>query len=144
MTDHDTVEGCARTAAACAAAGIEFIAGTELTAEHDGNELHILGLFPGHRTIRKLLDRDRQVSRRPPGAHPRNGRAAQPAGRSAQGRDRLRAGQLPLARPPARRPRPGARPASASTLDEAFERFLKKNRPAWVPKAKMSALEASN
>ena len=28
------------------------------------------------------------------------------------------------------------------SLDEAFERFLKKNRPAWVPKAKMSALEA--
>jgi predicted metal-dependent phosphoesterase TrpH len=25
------------------------------------------------------------------------------------------------------------------SLDEAFERFLKKNRPAWVPKAKMSA-----
>ncbi|HUA67484.1 MAG TPA: hypothetical protein VMA13_02955, partial [Candidatus Saccharimonadales bacterium] len=28
------------------------------------------------------------------------------------------------------------------SLDEAFERYLKKNRPAWVPKAKMSALEA--
>ena len=27
------------------------------------------------------------------------------------------------------------------TPDEAFERFLKKSRPAWVPKAKMSALE---
>ena len=27
------------------------------------------------------------------------------------------------------------------TLDEAFERFLKKNRPAWVPKFKMSAAE---
>ncbi len=27
-------------------------------------------------------------------------------------------------------------------LDEAFERFLKKNRPAWVPKFKMSAGEA--
>ena len=27
------------------------------------------------------------------------------------------------------------------SLDEAFERFLKKNRPAWVPKAKMSALD---
>ena len=26
-------------------------------------------------------------------------------------------------------------------LDEAFERFLKKGRPAWVPKSKMSALE---
>jgi hypothetical protein len=29
-----------------------------------------------------------------------------------------------------------------SNLDEAFERFLKKNRPAWVPKAKISALDA--
>ena len=27
------------------------------------------------------------------------------------------------------------------SLDEAFERFLKKGRPAWVPKTKMSALE---
>src|SRR4029077_12209073 len=30
-----------------------------------------------------------------------------------------------------------------SSLDEAFERFLKKNRPAWVPKFKMSAAEAT-
>ena len=29
-----------------------------------------------------------------------------------------------------------------ASLDEAFERFLKKNRPAWVPKLKMSAGEA--
>jgi len=28
------------------------------------------------------------------------------------------------------------------SLDEAFERYLKKGRPAWVPKTKMSALEA--
>ncbi|HLP75598.1 MAG TPA: histidinol phosphatase, partial [Candidatus Paceibacterota bacterium] len=28
------------------------------------------------------------------------------------------------------------------SLDEAFERFLKKHRPAWVPKAKMDALTA--
>ena len=29
-----------------------------------------------------------------------------------------------------------------ATLDEAFERFLKKDRPAWVPKMKMSAPDA--
>ena len=29
-----------------------------------------------------------------------------------------------------------------ASSDEAFGRFLKKNRPAWVPKAKISALEA--
>ena len=45
LTDHDTVEGCERMGAACATHGIEFIAGTELTAEHGGNELHLLGYF---------------------------------------------------------------------------------------------------
>ena len=43
LTDHDTVEGCQPTATACAAAGIEFITGTELTAEQEGHEIHILG-----------------------------------------------------------------------------------------------------
>src|SRR5262245_32226802 len=43
LTDHDTVEGCQTTAAACAQAGIEFITGTELTAEQNGHEIHILG-----------------------------------------------------------------------------------------------------
>src|SRR5580693_2768732 len=43
LTDHDTVEGCERMAAACAVEGIEFITGTELTAESEGNELHLLG-----------------------------------------------------------------------------------------------------
>ena len=36
LTDHDTVEGCARLAAAAAAAGVEFIPGAELTAEVEG------------------------------------------------------------------------------------------------------------
>ena len=53
----------------------------------------------------------------------------------------VRAGQLPLARPAARRPRPGEG-GLLRNLDEAFERFLKKNRPAWVPKFKMSARDA--
>ena len=45
LTDHDTVQGCARAAAACAPVLIEFIPGTELTAEHDDTEVHILGYF---------------------------------------------------------------------------------------------------
>ena len=45
LTDHDTVEGCERTSIACDGAAIEFIPGTELTAEQDGNELHVLGYF---------------------------------------------------------------------------------------------------
>ena len=45
LTDHDTVEGCARAAAACAAVKMEFITGAELTAEHEDTEVHILGYF---------------------------------------------------------------------------------------------------
>src|SRR5512140_2803247 len=45
LTDHDSVEGCAATAGACSAAEIEFIAGTELTAEQEGYDLHFLGYF---------------------------------------------------------------------------------------------------
>ena len=45
LTDHDTVEGCPRMETACAAAGIEFIPATELTAEISGIELHMLAYF---------------------------------------------------------------------------------------------------
>src|SRR6266516_879560 len=45
LTDHDTVEGCARMAAACGRANLEFIPATELTAEFDANEVHLLGYF---------------------------------------------------------------------------------------------------
>ena len=42
LTDHDTMEGCAEMRQACAAAGIEFIPGAELTVEHGGQEFHVL------------------------------------------------------------------------------------------------------
>ena len=45
LTDHDTVEGCARMKAACDQEAIEFIPATELTAEINGIELHLLGYF---------------------------------------------------------------------------------------------------
>ena len=45
LTDHDTMEGCPRMAAACQAGGVEFIPASELTTEHAGHELHMLGYF---------------------------------------------------------------------------------------------------
>ena len=45
LTDHDTVEGCARMAQACQALGIEFVVGAELTAEFEDKEVHLLGYF---------------------------------------------------------------------------------------------------
>jgi 3',5'-nucleoside bisphosphate phosphatase len=45
VTDHDTVGGCAATADACAAARITFVPGIEVTAVVDGADVHILGYF---------------------------------------------------------------------------------------------------
>jgi predicted metal-dependent phosphoesterase TrpH len=48
VTDHDTLEGCAPAAAACAAAGIEFVIGIEMTAVGQGADMadiHVLGYF---------------------------------------------------------------------------------------------------
>lgn len=140
LTDHDSVEGCERMAGACGQAGIEFVPGTELTAEHEGCELHLLGYFVATRHEPFLRELDRfQRSRQD---------------RIREMVSRLNQRSIPL-RPEvvfalANCSSPG-RPHVAralvkegfcGTLDEAFERFLKKHRPAWVPKARISAVDA--
>ena len=45
LTDHNTVKGCARFTAAAEGKPILTICGVELTAEYEGTELHLLGLF---------------------------------------------------------------------------------------------------
>lgn len=140
LTDHDTVEGCERTATACAAAGIEFITGTELTAEHNGHELHVLAYLVDPRSPRLITEIAKFQTVR--------------QARIREMVARLNELNIPLdveavfalancrspGRPHVARAMVKAR--LCGTLDEAFERFLKKGRPAWVPKAKMSALEA--
>lgn len=44
LTDHDTTQGCAEAATACAAAGLRFVPGVEVSAAWDGLSLHVLGL----------------------------------------------------------------------------------------------------
>jgi predicted metal-dependent phosphoesterase TrpH len=140
LTDHDTVEGCPRMKAACETARIEFIPATELTAEINGIELHMLGYF---------IDIDspvllEQMTHFQEGRHERIREIVA----------RLQKMQVPLEEEDvfelANCRSPG-RPHVAralierkvcKNLDEAFERFLKKNRPAWVPKEKISAQDA--
>ena len=47
VTDHDTVAGCDAAATSCAAAGIEFVPGIEVTSIVDGTDVHVLGYFIG-------------------------------------------------------------------------------------------------
>ena len=139
LTDHDSVEGCARMTAACQAAGIEFIPGTELTAEYNDIELHILGYFldTQHQKLLAELARFQSV---------RQDRIREMVARLNQLEVPLEVEAvfaLASCRSPGRPhvARAMVKAGLARNLDEAFERYLKKNRPAWVPKAKMSALE---
>jgi predicted metal-dependent phosphoesterase TrpH len=140
LTDHDSVEGCVRTAGACQTAGIEFIPGTELTAEQDGNEIHLLGYYLDTQNPRLLVQiAEFQAVRQ---------------NRIREMVARLNQLQMPLAaekvfslancRSPGRPhvARALVQAGLCRNLDEAFERFLKKNRPAWVPKFKMGASDA--
>jgi predicted metal-dependent phosphoesterase TrpH len=141
LTDHDTVEGCLATAEACRAAGIEFISGTELTAEQDGHEIHILGYQIDLQNPKLLREIGKfQIVRQ---------------NRIREMVQRLNELNVPLqaeevfalanCRAPGRPhvARALVQAGLVGSLDEAFERFLKKNRPAWVPKFKMSASVAT-
>ena len=140
LTDHDSVEGCARMAAACKAADIVFIPGTELTAEHGDVEVHFLGYFIDTGNERLLAEIAKYQTVR--------------QNRIREMVARLNALNVPLdadavfvlanCKSPGRPhvARALVKAGLVANLDEAFARYLKKNRPAWVPKAKVSALEA--
>ncbi len=137
LTDHDTVEGCALAAEKCAEAGLEFVVGAELTAEHADRELHLLAYFidPANQELREEIHQFQAV---------RQERIAKMVALLNALGVPLRAGDvfaLAECRSPGRPhvARALVRCGFCQTLDEAFERYLKKGRPAWVPKAKRDA-----
>ncbi|MEO6036529.1 MAG: PHP domain-containing protein [Verrucomicrobiota bacterium] len=140
LTDHDTVEGCPRMAAACLSLGIEFVPGTELTAELDGTEFHLLGFFLDTANPNLLRETGKFQAVR--------------QDRIREMVARLNSRGIPLreetvfeianCKSPGR-PHVGralVQGKFCASMEEAFERFLKKDRPAWVPKFKISALDA--
>jgi len=139
LTDHDTVEGCGRAAAACAAANTEFISGTELTAEHADTEVHILAYFvdtqnqalltriAGFQSVRQSRIREMVAALNKLGIPLKAESVFALANCKSPGRPHVARAMV--------------KEKLIGNLDEAFERYLKKGRPAWVPKTKMSALE---
>jgi len=140
LTDHDTIEGCERMAQACRAVGVEFVPGTELTAELAGREVHLLGYYldAANEKLRAALKQFQAV---------RQSRIEEMVSRlnrlnvplTAEAVFRLANCQSPG------RPHVGralVEEGLCASLDEAFDRFLKKGRPAWVPKFKIDALDA--
>jgi predicted metal-dependent phosphoesterase TrpH len=140
LTDHDTVEGCERAAAACAAVQMEFIVGAELTAEQADTEVHILGYFldPKNPVLLGKIAKFQAV---------RQNRIHEMVGALNKLGIALKAEAvfaLANCKSPGRPhvARALVKEKLIGSLDEAFEKYLKKGRPAWVPKAKMSAIES--
>ena len=135
VTDHDTVAGGDAAAEACGASGIEFVPGIEITAVRDGLDVHVLGYFIDrdapdlHAFLteqrRRRLDRVRQIVERlathgirldmdailKPGLED----ASKAAGRPWIARA-LVAGRY------------------VQTTNEAFELWLARGRPAFIPR----------
>jgi 3',5'-nucleoside bisphosphate phosphatase len=142
VTDHDTVSGCETTAAACAAKGIEFVPGIEITAARDRGDVHILGYFidlTSH-SLQEFLKSQREA---------RVDRVRQIVARLADLGIALDGEKL--LRPALDDPRKAAgRPwiaralvagGHASTTSEAFERWLGHGKPAFIPRSGASPAE---
>jgi predicted metal-dependent phosphoesterase TrpH len=140
LTDHDTVEGCARAAAAAANVQMDFIPGAELTAEHADVEVHVLGYFLDTQNpvlLERLAKFQSDRQNRIHGMCAALNKLGVPI--KAESVFALANCKSP-GRPHVARTL--VKENLIGSLDEAFDRFLKKGRPAWVPKTKMSALEA--
>lgn len=139
VTDHDTVAGTAAAAAACVTAGIEFVNGIEISAMCENVDVHVLGYFfdsgtaalepflAQQRTARinrvyKIIDRlrwlgmslDAEAVLRP-GLTDRS----KAAGRPWIARALVEAGYV-------------------KTTREAFDKWLATDRPAFVPRPRIS------
>ncbi len=133
VTDHDTTAGIAAAALAAADHGLAVVPGIEITAVHEGRDVHVLAYFidPASPSLAGFL-------------------AAQRADRARRGREiaeRLAALGCPIDTGPiAARADAGevvARPLIAAALvdaghvasvAEAFDRLIGEGRPAYVPR----------
>jgi len=135
VTDHDTVAGCGAASAACAAAGVEFVPGIEITAVVEGMDVHLLGYFIDVHSRELLaflaeqrhhrIDRVRQIVARLAGhgivldadaiLRPGLDNPAKATGRPWVARALVAGGHV-------------------ADSNEAFDRWLERGRPAFVPR----------
>jgi predicted metal-dependent phosphoesterase TrpH len=142
VTDHDTTAGIAAAVAEARAHGLACIPGIEITALHQGRDVHMLAYFfdPESEELGGFLKRQREDRRRRlfemAGALDRLGvpvdpgplrEAATPGSGRAPGRPLLAAALV--------------RAGHVATIAEAFDKFLAEGRPAYAPRQGASPAE---
>ena len=135
VTDHDTVSGVAEAMAAGAALGVEVVPGIEISADYQGSQAHILGLFidPESAALRPALDW--AVNER----EERNRRMV--AAMAADGFD-ISIDELQASNPDSVLGRPHMaehlmKRGYVSSVKEAFDRYLGDDGPYYLPKRRI-------
>ncbi|HSB20995.1 MAG TPA: PHP domain-containing protein [Anaeromyxobacteraceae bacterium] len=140
LTDHDSVAGIPEAAGAAARHGLRLVPGIELSTFIDRREIHVLGHFldPGSRAIREfedLLAEKRRV---------RMGEiieklAAVGVAVLPEDIEKYAGGKI-LGRPHVARAL--VEHGHASSVKEAFDRWLGDGKPAFVPRFRLEAKDA--
>lgn len=141
VTDHDTMAGIPEAAAAAAARGMEFVSGIEITAVHEGRDVHMLGYFldPQPAALAPFLERQRQDRvRRAREMSVRLAALGAPIDVEALVAGAEAAGKA-VARPTVARALLAA--GHVTSLQQAFDRWLADGRPAYVPRIGASPAE---
>jgi predicted metal-dependent phosphoesterase TrpH len=140
LTDHDTLQGLPEARAEAERLGLELIPGAEVSAEFRGqDDVHILALFVDEGNSRfnaRLAERQENRRRRGELMAERLIQAGYAIDLDAIRRD---VGDGVWGRPHLARAL--VRAGHASSNDEAFERFLGRERPWYVPSTKWEARE---
>jgi predicted metal-dependent phosphoesterase TrpH len=141
LTDHDSTNGLAEATAAGHSSSIEVIPGIEVNTDIVGAEAHVLGYFLDHqqpafqRTLQTLRDMrviraERMVAKlQALGMNIRWERVRELAG-GTMGRPHIAAALV--------------EGGYASSVADAFDRYLNRKAPAYVPRYKLSPVDAIN
>lgn len=140
LTDHDTTDGILAAASAAAATGMTLIPGVELTCSVERGEVHLLGYFVsvGDAAFQAQLAQFR-------GGRDARGRAIVTK-LNALGlpvrweRVKALAGEGAVGRPHVARAL--IEVGAAASVDEAFDRYLGRGRPAHVERQRLTPVEA--
>ena len=145
LTDHDTVAGLPDVRRAADAAGITVVDGIEITAVHEGRDIHILGYFVdvSDQGLARFLQaqRARRVERVDEIAARL---AALGAGIDVTAliATAARTAGTSVGRPVIARALIAA--GHAASMQDAFDRYLGQGRPAFVPRVGPSPLDVLN
>ena len=142
VTDHDTLDGIPESLRAGDEFGIEVIAGVEITCRVETQEIHLLGYLFGdtwkNESLRAVLDHSRRV---------REQRVAQFVVKFNELGIPLTLQDVQQCSDAGTIGRPHVAMALqkrgfVKSVEEAFERFLKRGKPAFVERYRMTAAEA--